>query len=330
MLWRGLIGVLGAAALASAQDAPFQKAFGLYQAGHNAEAREVLAPLKSKTALDLSLLGSIEFGEGHLAAAEDYLRQALVKEPGLVGARLTLARLVNLQGRSEEALAVVLKAKALAPNDASVLYAVGALCLQMDLIKDGTENLELAAGLQPSPAILYALASARVANRNLPEAIKIYEQLIKAEPENAQVHYAEGAAYFLEGQNEAAKPCFERSLALEPKQVESLYYLGQIADQSGNKQQSIELFKTVIARQPDHARAHVALGMVYRSTGQLEESKSELETAIRLSPDSQKAHYQLGLVLSALQESQQAKEQLEIANQLRASSDERVSWQLVP
>ena len=200
----------------------------------------------------------------------------------------------------------------------------------MDLIKDATANLQEAASLDPSPATAYALASARIANRDLTSAIQIYTDLLKTDPNNAQVNYALGATYFIGSQNDLAKPCFERSVALQPTQVESYYYLGLIADQSGDKEKSVETLKLVTARSPDHVPAHIALGMVYRSLGRLSESKYERETAIKLSPESQKAHYQLGLVLNALKEQDSAKKQLEIANQLRASSDERVSWQLIP
>jgi len=321
-----------------AQDEAFKRAFALYQAGSFEDAHQVLSAVEQNkySALDLSLLGTIEFQTGDLARAEQHLRSALSKEPGLAGARSTLthvllelARVRNLRGNGEAALAAALEAQRISPSDPAILYAVGVLCLQMDLIKDATANLERAATLDPNPATLYALASARIANRDLESAGKIYGGMLKRDPDNAQVNYALGATYFLESQNEAAKPYFERSLSLQPDQVESIYYLGLIADQSGDKEKSIEALKKVLVHSPDHVRAHIALGMEYRSLGLLNESRIELETAVRLSPESQKAHYQLGLVLNALKEQHGAKKELDIANQLRTSSDERISWQLL-
>ena len=231
---------------ANAQDQVFTKAFSLYQAGKIAEARDVLLASMSQrpTALDYSLLGSIEFQETRFTEAERHLGSALEKEPKLLGTRFTLATLLevtgkpgeaakeleqvialdphqldallalarlrtaeshfaiaatllnraaalapkdvrpllglarvrNLEGNSEGALALLLKAKAISPEDPAVLFSLGALCLQMDLIKDGTANLERAAALDPAnPGTQYALASARVANRDFPAAIKIYE-----------------------------------------------------------------------------------------------------------------------------------------------------------
>ncbi len=344
----------------------FGKAFALYQAGSLVEAKTLLAAeiKRSPAPLELSLLGAIELQLRELDNAEAHIRNALLLEPGLKGARftlatileqegkaeeaedvlqkiltsenrntqalLTLSRLSNDRGKTETALAFALKAKASAPDDAAVLYSVGALCLQMDLIEDGTRNLEQSAKLEPNPTTLYALASARVANRDFAAAIQIYRNLLKAEPTNPQVNYALGATYFISGENDLAKVCFERSVSSLPDQVESLYYLGIIASRQDDNVHSIQLLKAAIERQPTHARAHLALGETYRSQGNLEESRRELETAVQLSPESQRAHYQLGLLLASTKQETRAKEELEKAKQLRAVSYDKVSWRLVP
>lgn len=367
-MWKSwILALLGlVSSLSRAQDPTFTKAFALYQSGSVEQARQTLlkSDRRSWSALDFSLSGTIEFQQGRLENSRKDLLSAINREPGLAGARSTLekvyegegkldlaegqlqwlhnrspsdphtllelARVRNLRGNTEAALAAALQAKRLAPSSAQVLYSVGVLCLQMDLIKDGTANLEKAAELEANPTILYALASARAANRDLESAVTIYQTLLKSDPDNAQLNYAMGATYFLEGENDSAKPYFERSLAQQPDQVESLYYLGLIADQNGNHEKSFAMLKTVIARHPDHARAHIALGMEYRIADRLAQAKTELETAVHLSPESQKAHYQLGLVLNALKDQDEARNQLAIANRLRTSSDERISWRLVP
>ncbi len=350
---------------ARSEDAVFDRAFALYQSGSVAEAQALLTAALNAypSALDFSLLGAIEVQEGNLTSAEQHIRKALTLEPGLRGARLTLAtvleaegktteaetafenviavdksnvqallamaRLKNNRGNTEAALAFSLKAKTIAPRDPAVLYAVGTLCLQMDLIKDGTANLEQAASIDPNPVIMYALGSARVANRDLVSAKKIYADLLKSEPDSPQVNYALGTTYFLSSETELAKPYFERSIQLQPDQVESFYYLGEIANQEGDNQNAIRLLASAIEREPRHARAHLALGQLYRSEGKLQEARQELEIATRLTPDSQKAHYQLGLLLTALKQQDQATKELEVAKQLRASADDKVSWRLL-
>lgn len=357
---------LALAFTALAQDAAFHRAFALYQAGSLSEAERVLtaAIQTHPSALDLSLLGTIETQQGDLIQAETHIRKALLLEPGLQGARLTfatvlegegksteaqrvlktviaadrknsqallaLARLKNKDGNTEAALSFALKAKAVNALDPAALYAVGTLCLQMDLIRDGTENLEKAAALDPRPVVLYALASARVANRDLVAAKKIYTDLLQASPDDPQLNYALGATYFLAAENDSAKPYFERSIQLQPDQVESLYYLGVIADQDGEREKASQLLRSVVERQPAHSRAHLALGQLYRTQGKLEQSRQELEAAVRLSPDSQKAHYQLGLLLNALKRQDEAKKELAVAKDLRTSSDDKISWRLLP
>ncbi len=395
------LAIASCAVAAVAQDQPFKDAFALYQSGSLAQAQGVLLKaIETKpSALDYSLLGSIELQQGRIDSAEEHLRQALAMSPGLPGTRLTLATLLeakgdkaaarrafsevlsrdsknltalldlskldleahqlgtaaallerankiapddvrvllslarvrNLQGNSEGALALLLDAKRAKPDDPDVLYGVGVLCLQMDLVKDANANLERAVQLQPGNAnARYALASARIADHDLPGAITIYQDLLKSDPGNAQVNYALGATYFLASNIERAKTYLDESVKLEPGQVESLYYLALIAHQQGDDAESLKLLNTVIERQPDHARAHVALGMQYRSQGKLPQAEAELEKAVRLDPQSQKAHYQLGLVLTALKQQERAKAELGLASRLRAETDDKVSWELLP
>lgn len=348
---------------ANAQDATFNRAFSLYQSGAVDEAQKVLETAPP-TALSLSLLGSIEYQKAQLSQAERHLKAAVASEPGLEGARFTLANVLEAKGEIEEAqeqlkalvkrngrhldgllslarlqnkianfesaLSWALKAKAAAPEYPDALFAVGALCLQLDLIKDGTENLERAASLSASPAILYALASARIANRDLPGALALYAKLLEADPANAQLQYAIGATHFLAGEYGLAATALHESLRLQPDQVESLYYLGLIEKESGDVDKGAGMLRQVVTRQPDHVRAHEALGLIYRSQGRLNDAAREFGIATRLQPDSQKAHYQLGLVLMALQDRERAQAELARANQLRASSGERISWQLLP
>lgn len=381
------------------QDAAFQKAFQLYRAGELSQARQLLSSLngRERSALDCSLLGSIEFQQGELSSAERNLNAALAIQPGLVGARfmlgnvlaaegntpgairafqqvlardsrhldsllalsaldiqshklesaagllerarriapqdprvlLPLARVKHLRGNREAALALSLEAKKSAPDDVDVLYDVGVLCLEMDLFKDATANLQRAVELDPGSAkARYALASARVANRDLSGAISLYRELLKGNPNDARTNYALGAAYFLQNDNQDAKASFQRSMELEPQQVESLYYLGVIAGQQGDNKKSIDLLKTVIARSPHHPRAHIALGMEYRTAGLLLEAKRELETAVQITPDSQKAHYQLGLVLMKLHKAKEGRAELALVQKLKDPADEKVDWQL--
>jgi tetratricopeptide (TPR) repeat protein len=279
----------------------------------------------------LLALGRLETAERHWTEAESHLTRAVaLQSAGDVRPLLALARVRNLKGNTEGALALSLQATRTAPNDAGARYAVGVLCLQMDLLKDATENLEKAVALERTPANQYALASARIAQRNFPAAIEIYRTLLQSNPADAQLNYALGTAYFLANEDTQAQGAFEASLAAKPDQVESPYYLALLADRRGNREQSIELLRGVIQRQPDHARAHMALGLAYRADGDLNGAATELETATRLQPDNQKAHYQLGLALAALKKQAEAKQELALASRLRQSSDDKVSWELAP
>ena len=272
--------ILLAAANLFAQDRAFTSAFAQFQAGNLEAAQKILQTAPHPTALDLNLLGTIEFQQNNLSAAERHLRSAVALQPGMPGARSTLATLLNsrarsetdnnqipqaeahlnesqklapkdarpllglarirnMQGNHEAALALTLKAKKISPDDPHVLYALGAVCLEMDLIKDATTNLQLSADLEPNnPITLYALASAQLAMRNYQPAIDIYKSLLAADPANPQVTYALGVTYYLQGDYTSAKTLLSQSAAAQSEQVESYYYLALIADQEGDSRRN--------------------------------------------------------------------------------------------
>ncbi|MBV9937953.1 MAG: hypothetical protein JO150_05570, partial [Acidobacteriaceae bacterium] len=68
------LAVAGFSTFAKAQDQTFKDAFALYQAGSISQARELLLTALEKTpsALDYSLLGSIEFEQKQFDSAEQH------------------------------------------------------------------------------------------------------------------------------------------------------------------------------------------------------------------------------------------------------------------
>ena len=277
-----------------------------------------------------SALATVEQARGRLSEAERVLEKLRGLDPNNSDSLLKSARIANLQGASEKALALLLEAKKTNPQDFRVLYAFGVMCLQMDLIEDGTRALEQAVEILPGDySASYALATARVARKDYATAMEIYERLRRNHPENAQLHYALGVVSFYSGKLDEAERQFVRSMDILPAQVESLYYLAQIAQQRANPDKAIDLLSRVLESQPTHSRARLALGLIYRKLRKLQPARQELEEAVRLDPSLHTAQYQLGLLLAQLGERQEAKRHLGIASTLREQQEGNVSWKLL-
>jgi tetratricopeptide (TPR) repeat protein len=118
--------------------------------GRNAEAKAELQQVIADDPRHLEAilsLARLETADREFNDAARLLEIGVKLAPKDIRPLLASARIKNVQGNTEAALAALLKAKAISPADATVLYALGALCLQMDLVKDATANLERAVKL---------------------------------------------------------------------------------------------------------------------------------------------------------------------------------------
>ena len=78
------------------------------------------------------------------------------------------------------------------------------------------------------------------ATKNYPEAIKAYETLAKASPDNAEVQSALASLYKDSGNLAKAREYYQKLLSANPKDVTATIELGRIAIKSGDPQGSID------------------------------------------------------------------------------------------
>lgn len=110
------------------------------------------------------------------------------------------------------------------------------------------------------------------------QAIEIYEEAQRLEPEHAEIAYRLGRAYSNAGRTQAAITAFERALALLPESAESHMELGLAYRRHGDTlpdaaerrvfyQQAERSLLQATARRPDYADALSTLGGIYRRLG---------------------------------------------------------------
>ena len=93
---------------------------------------------------------------------------------------------------------------------------------------------------------------------------------------------------------------YQRILLADPHQPVALHMFGVIAHQRGNNEVAVDLISKALAAQPDYADAHSNLGAVFQSLGKLDEAAASYEKALAIRPDFAEAHYNLGNVLRLL------------------------------
>ena len=168
----------------------------------------------------------------------------------------------------------------------------------------------------------------------LPQAQKIYAEILKAEPNNADAlhymgilalqgrapeqaeslikqalaarpDYAEalnnlGFAQRQLGKNEDAIASYRRATEVNPGNGEALYNLGNALLDARRFEAARESLDAACRALPAHAPSHNNLADALRELGRLNDAAASLRRAIEIDPDYARAHYNLGNVLRLL------------------------------
>jgi tetratricopeptide (TPR) repeat protein len=240
-----------------------------------------------------------------------------------------LAKIAEQQKDPEKALAYLIKAKGLQPENPGILFEFGKVCLELDLVGDALPALQKAVQLRPNDdSYTYVLASAHVSKKEYEAAGKLFQALLKKHPDDSVLNYAMGSVLFLEVKLDEAATCLQKSIHAQPNQNAAYYYLGLIAEGKGENDRAIATFQDLSRRYPDYSPAYEALGAILLKQRKYPEAQTALEKAVLLDANSVKAHYQLGVLLGRIGRQDDANKEFEIVKELNAEEGRRSGMQL--
>jgi tetratricopeptide (TPR) repeat protein len=265
-------------------------------------------------------LAEAYWASGDLKGAAEAYELAASRNPACAECLLNLGRLAERENETEKALAYLIRAKRLAPDNPEILFAFGRVCLKRNLFRDALPALEQAVRMRPDEdRFTYVLASGYVGKTRYTEAIALFQGLLDRKPEDPVLNYALGSVLYTEGKNYAdAEKHLRKSIRLQPAQVGAYYYLGMVVMRTGGQDQAEEIFAELLRRYPEHIPSLEQLSIIqvrkrnYDAAGQL------LERLLRLDPDSLTGHYQTSLLLGRLGQKKEAEKHLQIAKRLEA------------
>lgn len=296
------------------------------------DAIKVLEKAKGngKVSYDLAFaLANLYFSTGDLARASQSYEGAVGLKQDCVSCLRQIARIAREQKDSEKALAYLIKAKRLQPENSEILFEFGKTCLEMDLFDDAIAALQHAARLQPeNDSFRYVLASAHVSKKQYKEAETLFATLLTKRPNDPVLNYAMGSVLFLEVQLDQAAKYLQKSIEDQPNQSGAYYYLGLVAEGKGEDDRATSILQDVVRRYPDYSPAYEALGRILLKQRMYAEAQQALEKATLLDPNSVKAHYRLGVLLGRIGKQEDATKELEVAQKLAAEERKRLGVEL--
>ncbi|HEY1424157.1 MAG TPA: tetratricopeptide repeat protein, partial [Candidatus Acidoferrum sp.] len=160
--------------------------------------------------------------------------------------------------------------------------------------------LGLSENLPPAEKYLIAAIRAQI-SRNYPEAIKAYENLAKAVPDNTDVQVALGSLYEDSGDLAKAGEHYQKILAANPKDVVATMAIGRIALLNGNAQASLEPLNRALSlsiqvgNDEERATSLHDIGYAYEILNKPEEALGNYQQALEIR---RRIHDQRGIAKS--------------------------------
>jgi len=151
----------------------------------------------------------------------------------------------------------------------------------------------------------------------LDRAAESFQQVIAAQPQNAEAYYNLGTLYLRKNNLPEARRYLEQTVKLRPEYPEAWNNLGMIAGQQNQYDEAIRNFNQSLAQRPDYVIAMLNLGNIHRRQGNVAESNRLLNRAIELEPENAEANYSLGMLYARQNDVWQATELLQKAVALR-------------
>ena len=127
---------------------------------------------------------------------------------------------------------------------------------------------------------------------HLDEAIKMYEEIWPTQPDNWDVNYNLGYAYYLTGKLTEADRYLSRAVQIDASRPNGFFYLGLTKLKLGDINAAAANVQRAVMIRPDADHYHFALGVILKLQGNLPAALSEFHQELDLDPTNTSARQQ--------------------------------------
>ena len=252
----------------------------LYSRGAVSYAKEFLLQLAQQGVMsaDLqTLLGNCFESEHQPSLAMQAYQRAIELNPSRVDYYEAPISLLLDLGKTNDALALVNRALAIAPTDARPWLWKGQVDLRKHAYKEAMESYTRAGRLDSSKAdATLGVAAVYFVSGQNDAAIAEYKAGINRFPNDARLYVACAAMLLASPDSPKlraeAKNLLQKAVKLAPQSAEAHYQLGQLALQQNRLKDAEAEFSLSLQSDPHRSKAHFALSVVYRRMGRTDDA----------------------------------------------------------
>ncbi len=174
--------------------------------------------------------------------------------------------------------------------------------------------------LNPGCWMAYNNLGILVSSNHVEDAMEMYQQSLRINPNNADAHINIGNAVLQLGQVAKAREEYQKAAQLRPGFAEAHHNLGVVLSRLGRWREAREQWEQAVQIDPNYADAHVNLGIALAQAGDMEGAVGHLTRALQIKPDNVEALNDLGNVMMGLGRVQEAVSCYEQALRLKPDS----------
>jgi tetratricopeptide (TPR) repeat protein len=246
------------------------------------------------SASGLRTLGLAEEASGKLTEARTTLEHAFTADDTKEIVLEDLARIAKAQGDEKGALGYLAHARDMLPDNPSLSYEFGAICLQMGLYGESRKALDDAVKLAPdNPQYNLGLGTVISFSEDPSQALPYLTKYRTLRPQDPAGMFVLGATYFRAKDFDSAVPWLKLATSDANTSADAYFYLGRIARQEGRSDEAVvDLNKSLTAR-PNHPDVLAELGQISVASGNYAQATSYFGRAIQLESDNYAANFGL-------------------------------------
>jgi serine/threonine-protein kinase len=192
------------------------------------------------------------------------------------------------RGRYDDAASALRAAAELAPGNAHVWNALGAVYYQMDLLPEAREALERAVGIQPSYATYSNLGTLYFGEARYADACDMYRRALAMEPERYTLWGNLGAACkVVPGAEDDAHEAYtraaelaEKQRLLRPRDADVLAGLASYYAELGETERALDLISEALELAPNDIEVMFHSGHTYEVLGDRESALNWIRKAV--------------------------------------------------
>jgi len=247
-------------------------------------------------------LSKLNSGNGNLAEGLKLMKKALDYNRDSSEIHMELAMLLGNIGKSQEAVKYAQEASRLDPKDPAPHWVLARIYLNTRLSLDGefekaVRELETIRELDPQNGnVYYALGGAYFELNEPGKAIQAYEKfqnIIK----DTDSGYVEIARYYYANKNtEKTIEYLKKALLLQPESIDSLNFLGEIYTELRRIQDAIPIYRKLVQEIDDNQNLKRYLASLLYEEGEYQEAGDLMEEVLEIEPTNNEARLLLGRI----------------------------------